>query len=101
MSDDRLQRASEQLRQASAAADDAESQRRLYDLSDRLAALAAAGDGDGRPSSAAADEAPDGDDLMQHLHALGELRETTSGDVAERVDAALETVRTVREEGEN
>jgi len=89
MTDDPLRSASEQLRQASAAADDAESQRRLYDLSDRLAALAAA------------DEAPDGDDLMQHLHALGELREATSGDVAEHVDAALETVRAVREDGES
>ena len=90
MTDDRLRSASEELRQASAAADDADTQRRLYDLSDRLASLAAADDGP-----------PDGDDLMRHLHALGELREATSGDVAERVDAALEAVRAVREEGGN
>ncbi len=86
MSEDRLRSASEALRQASAAADDAEIQRRLYDLSDRLAGLAAG------------DESPDGDDLMQHLHALGDLREATSGDVSEQVDDALETVRERREE---
>lgn len=86
MTDDRLRSGSEALRRASAAADDAETQRRLYDLSDRIAALAAA------------DEAPDGDDLMQHLHALGELREATEGDVHERVDDALAAVRACHEE---
>lgn len=89
MADDRLQQASEALRQASAAADDAAIQRRLYDLSDRLAALAAA------------EEEPDGDDLMQQLHALGDLREATDGDVSEQVDDALETVRERREGMEN
>jgi len=86
MSDDRLRTASEQLRAASAAADDEETQRRLYDLSDRIAALAAA------------EEAPEGDDLMQHLHALGDLREATDGDVRDRVNDALETVRERRED---
>ncbi|MFD1524987.1 DUF7553 family protein [Halolamina salina] len=86
MPDDRLQHASEALRRASAAATDAEIQRRLYDLSDRLAALAAA------------DEEPDDEDLMQHLHALGDLREATSGDVSEQVNDALESVRERREE---
>lgn len=86
MTDDRLREASEQLRAASAAAGDEETQRRLYDLSDRIAALAAA------------EEAPDGDDLMQHLHALGDLREATDGDVSERVNSALENVRERREE---
>jgi len=86
MPDDRLRSASEALREASATADDAEIQRRLYDLSDRIAALAA-GDGE-----------PDGDDLMQQLHALGDLREATGGDVSEQVDDALETVRERREE---
>jgi hypothetical protein len=86
MSDDRLRTASEELRQASAAATDAETQQRLYDLSDRIATLAVA------------EEAPDGDDLMQHLHALGELRESTDGDVHDRVDSALETVRERRDE---
>ncbi|GAB7094508.1 hypothetical protein JCM30237_16610 [Halolamina litorea] len=89
MTDDRLRTASEELRQASAATEDAEVQRRLYDQSDRIASLAAA------------DEAPDGDTLMQHLHALGDLREATGGDVSERVDAALEAVRAVRDDGEN
>jgi hypothetical protein len=86
MSDDRLRTASEELRQASAAAADAETQQRLYDLSDRIATLAVA------------EEAPDGDDLMQHLHALGDLRESTDGDVHDRVSSALEAVRERREE---
>jgi hypothetical protein len=86
MSDDRLRTASEELRQASAAATDAEIQQRLYDLSDRIATIAVA------------DEAPDGDDLMQHLHALGDLRESTDGDVSDRVDSALEAVRERRDE---
>jgi hypothetical protein len=82
MTDDRLRSASE-------AADDAAIQRRLYDLSDRIAALAAA------------EEEPNGDELMQQLHALGDLREATEGDVNEQVDAALETVRERREELED
>lgn len=98
MPDDRLQTASEELRQASAATTDAETQQRLYDLSDRIATLAVADDGRQSPSSADAEEAPDGDDLMQHLHALGELRESTDGDVSDRVDSALEAVRERREE---
>ena len=86
MSDDRLRTASEELRQASAAATEPEIQQRLYDLSDRIASLAVA------------EEAPDGDDLMQHLHGLGELRESTDGDVSDRVDSALAAVRERREE---
>ncbi|WP_435119566.1 DUF7553 family protein [Halolamina sp. C58] len=89
MSDDRLRSASETLRDASAAAEDAELQRRLYDLSDRLAALAAG------------ENEPDGDELMQQLHALGDLREATSDEVSERVDDALESVRERREELED
>jgi|AntRauTorcE11898_2_1112593.scaffolds.fasta_scaffold15314_2 hypothetical protein len=89
MTDDRLRNASEELRQASAAAEDAGIQRRLYDLSDRIAALAAA------------DEAPSVDDLTQHLHALGDLRESTVGDVDDSVDAAIDALRARREEREN
>lgn len=85
MANDRLQSASEELRQASVAAEDAESQRRLYDLSDQFATLASATSG------------PDHGRLARHLNALNELRGTATEDVTAHIDAAEEAITAYRE----
>lgn len=85
MSDDRLRTASEELRQASAAAEDAETQRRLYELSDQFATLATA------------DNGPDHGRLARHLNALNEIRETATEDVTSHIDAAEEAITAYRE----
>ncbi|NHX37016.1 MULTISPECIES: DUF7553 family protein [Halolamina] len=82
---EQLQTASEELRQASAAASDAEAQRRLYDLSDQFATLASA------------DSGPDHGRLARHLNALTELREGAGEDVTTHIDAAEEAITAYRE----
>lgn len=85
MSREELRTASEELRQASAAAGDEESQRRLYDLSDQFATLASADDG------------PDHGRLARHLNALNEIRDGASEDVTAHIDAAEEAITAYRE----
>jgi len=85
MPDDRLRTASEELRQASAAAADADVQRRLYDLSDQFATLASA------------DNGPDHGRLARHLNALNELRDGAGKDVIAHIDAAEEAITAYRE----
>ncbi|WP_049980346.1 DUF7553 family protein [Halolamina rubra] len=85
MTREELQTASEELRRASTAATDAERQRRLYDLSDQFATLAAA------------DSGPDHGRLARHLNALNELRDGAGGDVTEHVDAAEAAITEYRE----
>lgn len=85
MSREELRTASEELRQASAAATDADAQRRLYDLSDQFATLASA------------DEGPDHGRLARHLNALHELRDEAGEDVTGHIDAAEEAITAYRE----
>ena len=85
MSDDELRTASEELRQASAAATDEDAQRRLYELSDQFATLASA------------DSGPDHGRLARHLNALNELREGADEDVTTHIDAAEAAITAYRE----
>jgi len=85
MTREKLQTASEELRQASAAAADAEAQRRLYDLSDQFATLASADDG------------PDHGRLARHLNTLTELRDDADAAVAAHIDAAETVITEYRE----
>ncbi|MFW5935180.1 MAG: DUF7553 family protein [Halolamina sp.] len=82
---EKLQTASEELRRASTAATDVDRQRRLYDLSDQFATLAAA------------DSGPDHGRLARHLNALTELRDGAGADVTEHVDAAEAAITAYRE----
>ena len=84
MSKEELQRASDELRQASEAVADEELQARLYDHSNQLATLAAG------------DRTPDHGRLDRHLNALGEMREQAGEDAAEHIDAARDAVTEFR-----
>jgi len=80
-----LQTASEELRQASTAASDEAAQRRLYDLSDQFATLAAAENG------------PDHGRLARHLNALSELRDGAGEAVTAHIEAAEAAITAYRE----
>jgi hypothetical protein len=79
-----LQSASDHLRRASEAAE-GDAQRRLYDLSDTLARLAAA------------DRGPDHGTLARHTNALRELEADVDGEAAEHVASAVTAIGTYRE----
>jgi hypothetical protein len=85
MARDQLQTASEELRQASESATDADAQRRLHEQSDQFAQLATA------------DRGPDHGRLARHLRILSEIRESLDGDAATHVDDAVESITAYRE----
>ncbi|WP_138798471.1 hypothetical protein [Halostella sp. PRR32] len=85
MSRDELERVSELLRDASAAADDDEARERLYDQSDQFADLATA------------DRGPDHGRLARHERILDEIGDDENDEVRTAIDDALAEIRSYRE----
>ena len=83
MDRERLKAASEALRKASELAE-GDVQRRLYDQSNQLAALASR------------DEGPDHGRLDRHMNTLHEMAQETEGDLHDYVIEAREAVKSYR-----
>lgn len=80
-----LQTASENLADASAAADDPDVAETLADQAEQFEALAERNQG------------PDHGRLARHENVLTDLADSAEGEVAEQIDAALSNVRAYRE----
>lgn len=85
MSDEKLQAASDALRQAAVDVDDAALEERIYDHSRQLANLAAG------------ERQPDQGRIGRHVDALREIRDDVDGEVLGHVDQAIDFLQSFRE----